>query len=215
MIIDYYYSGIIIALHCYVLMQLSKGKQKGTIIMEKPNIARRINNKLCFAERQVTWVFFLLMLALLFIQVLCRYVFNLPLAWAEEMVRYTYIAVSFIGATVACGENSHIMINILPGILHKQIKNERKYSITLDVIDIISNIIVIVFFALISMLLVNFNTGLYDKGMFTTSNQWPMWLMCLPLTVCCIVMGIQYLLNLWEKIIDLFNIFKSKGGAEL
>ena len=69
--------------------------------MEKKNIITKINDGFCKVEKTITWVVFAIMLALLLIQVFCRYLFEMPLAWAEELVRYTYIAVSFLGAAVA------------------------------------------------------------------------------------------------------------------
>ena len=64
-----------------------------------------INDILFSIEKEVTWVLFLAMLILLVIQVVCRYVLNMPLAWSEEICRLLYIAVSFIGAAIATRED--------------------------------------------------------------------------------------------------------------
>ena len=94
--------------------------------MEKKSMITRISDGFCKVEKTVTWIAFAIMLALLLIQVICRYVFSMPLAWAEEMVRYTYIAVSFVGAIVAVRERSHIGIDIILSIIKKIAKNDAK-----------------------------------------------------------------------------------------
>ena len=79
--------------------------------MENKSIVTKVNDRICAVEKTLTWIVFSIMLALLVIQVICRYCFDWPLAWAEELVRYTYIGVSFLGAAVAVRENSHICID--------------------------------------------------------------------------------------------------------
>ena len=182
--------------------------------MEQKNIARKINNGFCIVERQIVWVMFVIMLALLLAQVLCRYVFSMPLAWADEMVRYVYIATSFLGATIAAGENSHIQINILPAILAKPIKDENKRNLVLDYFNIVAYAVTIVFFVFITMWMINYNIDIMNKNQITTSNRWPMWLMCLPVTISCGLMGIQYVLNFIEALIDIVQRHKINAAAK-
>ena len=64
-------------------------------------------------------VVFLLMLmtALMFAQVLGRFVFQNGLFWAEELSRFTMITLVYLGAGIACKNKDHISITILDGIL--------------------------------------------------------------------------------------------------
>ena len=89
--------------------------------MEKKGFITRLGDTFCHVEKVIVCITFILMLALLFIQVLCRYVFNLPLAWAEEAVRYVYIAVSFLGAAIAAREGTHIKIDILQCLIRIEV----------------------------------------------------------------------------------------------
>ena len=171
--------------------------------MENTCFVTKVNNGICSVEKTVPWVAFSVMLALLIIQVVCRYVFNWPLAWAEEMVRYTYIAVSFIGATVATRERTHISINILPNLLKTIIKNDAKEKRFLNIMDIVTDLITVVFWIFISYWIIGYNIKI--SGQITTCNQWPMWLMCLPVTLSCMLMGIHSFLNSIEKMIELKN----------
>ena len=176
--------------------------------MEKTNLITRVNDGFCKVEKTITWIVFAIMLSLLLIQVFCRYVFSMPLAWAEELVRYTYIAVSFTGAIVAVRERSHIGIDIILSIVGK-IKNETIRRRSLDALDIFANVVQLVFFVVIAIWMVQYNIDIAEKNQITTATEWPMWIMCLPVTISCFLMAFHGLLNTLESLIDIFK----KGGA--
>ncbi|MGN0715176.1 MAG: TRAP transporter small permease, partial [Anaerovoracaceae bacterium] len=154
-----------------------------------------------------TWIAFAIMLALLLIQVFCRYVLTMPLAWAEELVRYTYIGVSFTGAIVAVRERSHIGIDIIVS-LAERIKNEKARRVFLDVLDVFSNVVQVVFFAILAYWMVQYNMDIAAKNQITTANEWPMWIMCLPVTVSLVLMAFHGLLNTIESIVDMGRMKK-------
>lgn len=56
---------------------------------------------------------FLAMVASAMGQVLARYVFNVPLRWSEEMARYLFIWLSFLGAWLAWARRDHLGIDLL------------------------------------------------------------------------------------------------------
>ena len=179
--------------------------------MEKKSLITRISDGFCKVEKTITWIVFAIMLALLLIQVICRYVFSMPLAWAEEMVRYAYIAVSFVGAIVAVRERSHISIDILPSLMEKAIKNEKRRTLVLDIMDIFANLVQLVFFIILSIWMLEYTLDIAEKNQITTANEWPMWLMCLPVTVSCMMMAFHGLLNTLESLVDMRRV--RKAGA--
>jgi len=179
--------------------------------MEKANLVTRINDGFCKIEETVTWIAFAVMLGLLLIQVFCRYVLTMPLAWAEELVRYTYIAVSFTGAIVAVRQRSHIGIDIILSIVNKVFKGERGRRNALDALDIFSNVVQVIFFIVIAVWMVEYNIDIAEKNQITTANEWPMWIMCLPVTISCFLMAFHGVLNALESILDMVSV--RKGGA--
>ncbi len=181
--------------------------------MEKKNIITKINDGFYHVEKTITWIAFAVMLSLLLIQVFCRYLFEMPLAWAEEMVRYTYIGVSFLGAAVALRERTHISIDILPSMLEKKIKDPAKRDFWLDALDIFSSIVQMVFFIFISKWMLEYNIDLEVKHQITTANQWQMWVMCAPVTLSCMLMAFHGLLNTLEDIVKVIDIKKGKAVA--
>jgi TRAP-type C4-dicarboxylate transport system permease small subunit len=51
--------------------------------------------------------------ALTFTQVILRFLFNNPQAWAEEVSRYLFVWIVFIGAAVAVVNDAHIRVDVL------------------------------------------------------------------------------------------------------
>lgn len=57
------------------------------------------------------------MLAAAVAQVFSRYVLNAPLIWSEELSRYLFIWLSFLGAWVAWNRREHLGIDVLPEVV--------------------------------------------------------------------------------------------------
>ena len=179
--------------------------------MEK-NKVQIIGDGICWLEEQVTWISFLIMLGLLLIQVLLRYVLNMPLAWAEEIVRFVYIGVSFTGAAVAVRRTEHITINIIPLLFNKIFKHdERKVNLTLDVLDILAFIICSLFWVYITKAVGNYMLETKEGAMLTVAMQWPMWIVYLPIVLSGVMIVLHYVLNIFEKFIEMKNTLK--GGT--
>jgi TRAP-type C4-dicarboxylate transport system permease small subunit len=49
----------------------------------------------------------------LFVAVITRYFFNFPLAWSEEVSRYAFVWVSFLGAELCLRINIHAAVDLL------------------------------------------------------------------------------------------------------
>jgi TRAP-type C4-dicarboxylate transport system permease small subunit len=61
-------------------------------------------------------------------QIVTRYVFSYPLSWSEELARYLMIWLTFLGAAVAVGKKSHVIIDFVIRFLPE------KYRIYNDVL---------------------------------------------------------------------------------
>ena len=59
-------------------------------------------------EYYLTAVLFTLLILVCFLQVLFRFVLSLPLAWTEELSRYLFILLVYVGASAAAGEGKHV-----------------------------------------------------------------------------------------------------------
>ena len=75
-----------------------------------------------YFEEIVAGVFMVVMSVATFANVLARYFFNSPIQWAEELARYSFIWVVFMGAVVCTKRKRHIAIDILPHALPGRFK---------------------------------------------------------------------------------------------
>ena len=65
------------------------------------------------AERWALLVFYVMLVATMFIEVIRREVFSYSSIWGEEIVRYSFIYLAWIGAASAVRERGHIRIDVL------------------------------------------------------------------------------------------------------
>ena len=70
-------------------------------------------------EQAVNWmvrwliiVVMLVMTATVSVQILFRYVFNAPLGWSEEVARFSFVWVSFFGASALMRMREHINVTV-------------------------------------------------------------------------------------------------------
>jgi C4-dicarboxylate transporter DctQ subunit len=65
------------------------------------------------AERWLLLVFYVMLVGTMFIEVVRREVFSYSSIWGEEIVRYSFIYLAWIGAAAAVKERGHIRIDVL------------------------------------------------------------------------------------------------------
>ena len=102
--------------------------------MKKAKILVTIWNK---AEEYFLVYSLILMVALVFIQVIMRYIFNNSLSWSEELVRYIFIWQIWLGASVGAKNNDHIRIEIFSNKLKQKPR---------EALEIVINLMIFVFY---------------------------------------------------------------------
>ena len=74
------------------------------------------------AERWALLVFYILLVGTMAIEVLRREVFSYSSIWGEEIVRYSFIYLAWIGAAAAFKDRAHIRIDVLMYYVNDRIK---------------------------------------------------------------------------------------------
>ncbi len=74
------------------------------------NLLKRIDQN---AERWLLLVFYVMLVITMAIEVLRREVFSYSSIWGEEIVRYSFIYLAWVGAAAAVKERAHIRIDVL------------------------------------------------------------------------------------------------------
>lgn len=54
-------------------------------------------------------------LFLMTLQIVMRYAFNSPLAWSEEIARYSMVWMAFIGSALAVRKKAHVCVDLIVG----------------------------------------------------------------------------------------------------
>lgn len=74
------------------------------------------------AERWALLLFYVMLVATMFIEVVRREVFAYSSIWGEEIVRYAFIYLAWIGAAAAVKERGHIRIDVILHYLGPRLK---------------------------------------------------------------------------------------------
>ncbi len=78
-----------------------------------------------FVLRMVRWALvgiFSVMIAATFAQVVFRYLLRSPLPWSEELARYCFVWIVFLGATLGLERGVHIGVDILTILLPRRVQ---------------------------------------------------------------------------------------------
>jgi TRAP-type C4-dicarboxylate transport system permease small subunit len=110
-------------------------------------------------DRMINWILALLMAAMVVIiaaQVWYRFVLNDPLSWSEELGRYVFVWISFIGAAAGVRYQLHLGIDLLQKYLPPLI-----YRYVVIVVNLITQIflMVIIFWGFKILGVIKFQTS--------------------------------------------------------
>ena len=75
-------------------------------------LLRSLNTIVNSILSKVITVGFMLMTVIIFFQIIFRYALHESLSWSEELARYFFIWVTFLGASVAFHERTHINVDL-------------------------------------------------------------------------------------------------------
>lgn len=132
------------------------------------------------------------MMALTFGQVVCRYVFGDALTWSEELGRYIFVWLTFLGMSVAFYQGKHVALDIL---VHQV------SGLYQRVLLIINSLLVCIF----AIALLCSGCLLFEIGSFQFSSA-----LTLPMQYVYIVLPVSGGLLFYFVLCDLFTNFKSK-----
>lgn len=115
---------------------------------------KRVVNILKSILNGLTVISLALMVIFVFLNVVYRYLLNSGLTWSEEVSRYLFVWVIFLGAVIALIEKGHLGIDLLVGILPKTYQK---------ILYLISNTVVVVTLIILShglLSMINLNSSI-------------------------------------------------------
>jgi TRAP-type transport system small permease protein len=148
-------------------------------------------------EEIVAGIFLVLMSICTVGNVIARYVFNSPIAWAEEFARYAFVWVVFLGAVACTKQKRHIIIDAVVGVLPRRIRGKMLAFADLLVIGLMITLI-------------------YYGWIFTTMSTEPTSMMEIPQYLIYVVVPLSAVLVIFYTVGDIRrNIAEAAGrGGE-
>ena len=135
----------------------------------------KLNKSLVSIEYWVTVPLFLVMVTLMFTQVIFRYFLESPLPWSEEVIRYLFVAVTYLGGAIATMEREHIEINFIQVIVDTQKDPDKRRKIV-NILNVIRDTLALAFLSLISYLTYFLVYDQFRYDMVSSAAQIPMWI---------------------------------------
>lgn len=130
-----------------------------------------------------------IMTILVFVQVVMRYVFSNSLSWSEELARFIFLWLSWIGASYAVKERSHFRVEMFADLLKGLPRRNFEYFV------------LIVWFAF-SFVLTWLGTKLvlflYDTGQTSAAMDIPMTIPYASVPVGCALMCVRLLVEMYK-----------------
>lgn len=154
----------------------------------------RREDKLLRVLYNICGVLLMLMVGVIFIQVIARYIFQNSLSWSEEVGRYLFVWISFLGAALGIPVGVHVSLDILT----------KRFPPSMQKVFFIISRITMLFFSVVlfraSLLMLELG-----KKQISTALKIPMRYVYLVLPISAIIM-IYYVIR------DVADCIKLKGG---
>jgi TRAP-type transport system small permease protein len=141
----------------------------------------------------------LVMLVLIFVQVVTRYLFGYTAEWSEELARFLFVWVVFLGSALIMGESGHLAVEFVPKYLKSQNKAAGK---ALDVFILLSSYLFVLLLIFQGAKMASVMTFQISPGLQ------------LSMSVVYVVIPLGSALMLLHLIRDTLRIFKPAGGAK-
>lgn len=120
------------------------------MIKEKKSIStcRTIEHNLVKIEDLFLAVFMLVLVFAIIYQIVCRYVLKIGSPWCEELARYLFIAMTYIGSGRAFINGGHIGIDLMDSLIEKYSKDPEKTQIIFNRFSELLTLVFIVAFGI-------------------------------------------------------------------
>lgn len=73
----------------------------------------RVNNLVAFIERWTLTILFIGMIICGALQIVARFILHAPIPWSEELLTYSFVWTSFLGASLAVNSLAHFNVDCL------------------------------------------------------------------------------------------------------
>ena len=133
-------------------------------------------------EKKLVGIIMLLLIILGFVQVVFRFVLQMPLAWSEELLTFCMIWVAYLGSSAAANERKHILVSMFVDLLPKKLNLA---------FTVLSQIIWLVCTLLMTYLGWYVTMNYIERGATTLGGQFPYWVAAIAIPISMVLISIR------------------------
>ncbi len=137
---------------------------------------------------------------IVFTNVILRYVFKSGTSWAEELVKYLMIWITFIGSSICVRKHAHVSIDFFYEML--PVKSKRLATIVVDIIALFFTVSM----AFYGSKLVIFSIS---TGQVSPALQLPMWIPYVAIPLGFVLMSLRLAQNLYAQVFMKVHVSES------
>ncbi|MEW6622776.1 MAG: TRAP transporter small permease [Bacillota bacterium] len=130
---------------------------------------------------------------ILFINVVLRYIFSNSIPWAEEIIRYAIVWVTFLGGSLCVKNRLHVGIDILVVIVPPFVKR---------ILMLIAQLSSAVFTGFITIYGLQNTMLVVETAQKSPAMMMPMWILYMSLPLGSALMTIRFLIVAWNLVKD-------------
>ena len=120
-----------------------------------------------------------------FTQVLCRFVFKMSLAWAEEMMTFCMIWLAYLGSSAAAHEKKHILVSMFVDLFPKPLRK---------VLTVLSQMLWLICSAIMLYLGGYVTVNYINRNAATLGGKYPFWIASVIIPISMFLIGIRIIL---------------------
>lgn len=124
-----------------------------------------------------------------FMQVMARFVFKSALPWSEELLRFSFVWITFLSASVAVTSEGHVSVDMLIDKLKSKLKKGSR---------ILVKIIGLLFSTAIFILSLKLISTLFRTGQKSAAMGIPMWIPYISILISFFFMILKFLVKIFE-----------------
>jgi len=133
-------------------------------------------------EKVVLGLIMCMLIIMGFVQVIFRFVLEVSLAWAEELMTFLMIWVAYLGSSAATNERKHIIVSMFVDLMPKPLRI--RFTVISQVLWLACSIVMAYLGWCITMNYIN-------RGAVTLGGQFPFWCASIAIPLSMALMAIR------------------------
>lgn len=149
----------------------------------------------------------IILVVVTFSQVLTRYAMGRSLFWSEEVARFIFIWISWLGVSAGLKDGEHIQIKLLPNYLKDKgyFKSEKMLYLIINMLWLITSAVLIKYG-------IEFVTVQKESGVYASATHLPMWIAYSIVPISAIVVALRLILKIAQDILEIIPLCNIANG---